>query len=204
MSGTRAKGIALAAVLQLIAVAGVAQTRGIDSLFPAEPVGHVNDFASVIDPGSSAAMEDLLARLRNATGAEVAVVTLPSSATIPPTMSVSPSFGGGASAPGPRWAIRAATPALPCCWFRSRPTLPTPARSTSPSARDSRASSPTPKPGEVQRPHAAGAAAGAVRARARDWGQVPRRHHRAGATGSPIPRLPARAPPVRWRGRARI
>lgn len=78
MTGTRAKGIALAAVLQLmIAAALPAQNPGIDSLFPAQPVGHVNDFASVIDPGSSATMEDLLARLRSATGAEVAVVTLP-------------------------------------------------------------------------------------------------------------------------------
>lgn len=78
MSGTRAKGIALVAVLQLIAVAVSAQNPGIDSLFPARPVGHVNDFASVVEPGTSAGMEDLLARLRNATGAEVAVVTLPS------------------------------------------------------------------------------------------------------------------------------
>lgn len=78
MTGTRAKGIALAAVLQLMIVAGLsAQNPGIDSLFPAQPVGHVNDFASVIDPGSAASMEDLLARLRTATGAEVAVVTLP-------------------------------------------------------------------------------------------------------------------------------
>ena len=77
VSGTRAKSIALVAVLQLIVASVRAQSPGIDSLFPAQPVGHVNDFASVIDAGSSAAMEDLLARLRNATGAEVAVVTLP-------------------------------------------------------------------------------------------------------------------------------
>jgi uncharacterized protein len=77
VSGTRAKGIALAAVLQLMmAVSAFPQSQGIDALFPAEPVGHVNDFASVIDPGSASAMEDLLARLRNATGAELAVVTL--------------------------------------------------------------------------------------------------------------------------------
>ncbi len=78
MSGTRAKGIALVAVLQLmIAATAFPQSQGIDALFPAAPVGHVNDFASVVDPGSSATMEDLLARLRSATGAEVAVVTLP-------------------------------------------------------------------------------------------------------------------------------
>jgi uncharacterized protein len=77
VSGTRAKGIALAAVLQLIATVLPAQDAGIDSLFPAKPVGYVNDFASVIDPASAASMEDLLARLRSATGAEIAVVTLP-------------------------------------------------------------------------------------------------------------------------------
>jgi uncharacterized protein len=76
VSGTRAKSIALVAVLQLIGASAWAQNPGIESLFPAAPLGHVNDFASVIDPGSSATMEDLLARLRSATGAEVAVVTL--------------------------------------------------------------------------------------------------------------------------------
>jgi uncharacterized protein len=79
VTGTRAKGIALLAVLQLTVAATLpAQIRGVDSLFPAQPVGHVNDFASVIDPASSATMEDLLARLRTASGAEIAVVTLPS------------------------------------------------------------------------------------------------------------------------------
>jgi len=77
VSGTRANSIALVAALQLIAAAVGAQSPGIDALFPAAPMGHVNDFASVVDPASSAAMEDLLARLRSATGAEVAIVTLP-------------------------------------------------------------------------------------------------------------------------------
>ena len=40
-------------------------------------MGHVNDFASVVDPVARAEMEDLLTRLRSATGAEIAVVTLP-------------------------------------------------------------------------------------------------------------------------------
>lgn len=77
MSGTRANSIALVAALQLSTAAAGAQSPGIDALFPAAPVGHVNDFASVVDPASSAAMEDLLVRLRSATGAEVSVVTLP-------------------------------------------------------------------------------------------------------------------------------
>jgi uncharacterized protein len=86
LSGTRAKAIATLAVLQLMGM-GVsgwlgaalsAQGRGVDTLFPAQPVGYVNDFASVIDPQSRGAMEELIERLRSATGAEIAVVTLPS------------------------------------------------------------------------------------------------------------------------------
>jgi uncharacterized protein len=38
----------------------------------------VNDFASVIDAESASQMSDLIERLRSATGAEIAVVTLPS------------------------------------------------------------------------------------------------------------------------------
>lgn len=79
MTGTRAKVTALMAVLQLIVVAALAgQSRGVDTLFPAQPVGHVNDFASVIDAESVRKIEDLIQRLRSATGAEIAVVTLPS------------------------------------------------------------------------------------------------------------------------------
>jgi uncharacterized protein len=82
---TRAKATALGVVLQLTLAAGLilaqplpAQTRGADSLVPAQPVGYVNDFASVIDAESAAQMSDLIERLRSATGAEIAVVTLPS------------------------------------------------------------------------------------------------------------------------------
>jgi len=78
LSGTRAKATALLAVLQLIVMPAWAQSRGVDSLIPAQPVGYVNDFASVLDAESAAKMEDLIQRLRAATGAEIAVVTLPS------------------------------------------------------------------------------------------------------------------------------
>jgi uncharacterized protein len=78
LSGTRAKATALLAVLQLIVMPAWAQNRGLDSLIPAQPVGYVNDFASVLDAESAAKMEDLVQRLRAATGAEIAVVTLPS------------------------------------------------------------------------------------------------------------------------------
>lgn len=55
-----------------------AQSRGVDTLFPPQPVGYVNDFAKVIDAESAGNMEELAERLRAATGAEIAVVTLPS------------------------------------------------------------------------------------------------------------------------------
>lgn len=79
MNGTRAKATALVAVLQLILVAALAgQTRGVDTLFPAEPVGYINDFAGILDPAVEAEADALLQRLKAATGAEIAVVALPS------------------------------------------------------------------------------------------------------------------------------
>lgn len=67
------------AVLQLIVAAPLAgQTRGVDALFPAQPVGYINDFAGILDPAVEAELDDLVRRLKTATGAEVAVVTLPS------------------------------------------------------------------------------------------------------------------------------
>jgi uncharacterized protein len=56
---------------------GLAQSPEVERLFPPQPVGHVNDFASLLDPASRDSLEDLLTRLQRATGAEVAVVTLP-------------------------------------------------------------------------------------------------------------------------------
>jgi uncharacterized protein len=64
--------------LQLTAAAAGAQRPGVDTLFPPQPAGYVNDLAGVIDAESAAKIEDLIRRLRAATGAEIAVVTLPS------------------------------------------------------------------------------------------------------------------------------
>jgi uncharacterized protein len=55
-----------------------AQSRGVDTLFPPQPVGYVTDVAGVLDAESSSQMKQLIERLRAATGAEIAVVTLPS------------------------------------------------------------------------------------------------------------------------------
>jgi uncharacterized protein len=78
LSGTRAKAIPLLAALQLaVAAALPGQTSGIDTLFPARPDGYVTDRAGVIDEASNTRMTSLIERLRSATGAEIAVVTLP-------------------------------------------------------------------------------------------------------------------------------
>jgi uncharacterized protein len=78
LSGARAKATALLAALQLTAGSLYGQSRGVDTLFPAQPVGWVNDFAPALDAQSAAEMADLIKRLRAATGAEIAGVTLPS------------------------------------------------------------------------------------------------------------------------------
>ena len=79
MSGTRAKATALGAVLQLILAAALpGQNRGVDTLFPAQPAGYINDVAGVLDPAVEAELDDLVRRLKTATGGEIAVVTLPS------------------------------------------------------------------------------------------------------------------------------
>jgi uncharacterized protein len=76
--GTRAKATPLLTALQLAAAAVLpAQTPGVDTLFPARPDGYVTDRAGVIDAASAARMTSLIERLRATTGAEIAVVTLP-------------------------------------------------------------------------------------------------------------------------------
>jgi uncharacterized protein len=54
-----------------------AQAGAVERLFPAEPSGYVTDVANLVDPAKRQELDDLLARLRSATGAEIAVVTLP-------------------------------------------------------------------------------------------------------------------------------
>jgi uncharacterized membrane protein YgcG len=72
-----AKAIGLLLLLQLGRAMPAGAQDGITGLFPARPAGLVTDVAGVIDPGSEAALTDLIGRLRSATGAEIAVVTLP-------------------------------------------------------------------------------------------------------------------------------
>lgn len=77
MSGTRAKAIALLTGLQLGGAALAAQDAGVRTLFPAQPTGFVTDVAGIVDQGAEARITSLAERLRAATGAEIAVVTLP-------------------------------------------------------------------------------------------------------------------------------
>jgi uncharacterized protein len=61
----------------MVAAQGLAQAGDIKSLFPAQPTGYVTDAASLLAPATRDSLDDLLTRLRAASGAEVAVVTLP-------------------------------------------------------------------------------------------------------------------------------
>ncbi|MBA3319752.1 MAG: TPM domain-containing protein [Gemmatimonadales bacterium] len=77
MSGTPAKVIALLTGLQLTAGTLLAQDSPARELFPSRPTGFVTDVAGVVDQVAEARITDLAERLKAATGAEMAVVTLP-------------------------------------------------------------------------------------------------------------------------------
>src|SRR5690242_21530528 len=72
-----AKATALLGLLQLLPALLAAQSPAITRLFPARPDGYLTDRASLVDPTTASRINDLAARLRQATGAELAVVTLP-------------------------------------------------------------------------------------------------------------------------------
>jgi uncharacterized protein len=55
----------------------LAQGEAVRRLFPARPDNYLTDVAAVVDDQAAAAINDLASRLRTATGAELAVVTLP-------------------------------------------------------------------------------------------------------------------------------
>ena len=74
----RLKGTGLVLLLQLATGAGALLGQSpVDSLFPARPAGYLTDVAGVVDASSAAAIDSVAGRLRSATGAEFAVVTLP-------------------------------------------------------------------------------------------------------------------------------
>jgi uncharacterized protein len=68
-------GLQLAAAL--VVAAGLAAQDAVDRLIPPAPTGYLTDAAGIVDATTAAEIERLVARLRSATGAELAVVTLP-------------------------------------------------------------------------------------------------------------------------------
>ncbi len=78
-----------------------AQNEAIRRLFPARPTDYLTDMAAVVDQASARAINDLAARLRQATGAELAVVTLPTIGDYTPNevaLTIGRTWGVGARA----------------------------------------------------------------------------------------------------------
>ena len=69
------KGIGALMALQLLATAPVAAQQA--PLFPPSPSGLVTDVADIIPADAEGRVTERLSRLRDSTGGEVAVVTLP-------------------------------------------------------------------------------------------------------------------------------
>ncbi|HKP30622.1 MAG TPA: TPM domain-containing protein [Gemmatimonadales bacterium] len=88
-------------LLQLtVAALAIAQDR-IRDLFPGQPTGYLNDIAGVVDAASARAIADKIQRLRDATGAEIAVVTLPTIGDYAPSdvaLEIGRAWGVGAKA----------------------------------------------------------------------------------------------------------
>lgn len=74
---TFAKTILLALALQGAGTPLPAQRSGLEQLFPARPAGHVTDVAGALDASAVSRLEALGERLKRATGAELAIVVLP-------------------------------------------------------------------------------------------------------------------------------
>jgi uncharacterized protein len=71
------KAIGLTGLLQLVLVLPLSAQQSVEQYVPTRPTGRVSDFANVIDAADEARMTSLVERLLAATGAEIAVVTLP-------------------------------------------------------------------------------------------------------------------------------
>lgn len=98
---TLVKTILLALALQGAAAPLVAQRGAIAELFPARPTGFVTDAAGALDPGAVGRLEALAERLKSATGAELAVVVLPTigdRAAVDVAVAIGRAWGVGATA----------------------------------------------------------------------------------------------------------
>lgn len=96
------KGIGALLALQLTLVMVLsAQSPGIVALFPKQPTGFVTDAAGILGAQAVAAMEARLSHLRDVTGAEMAVVTLPTIESYAPAevaLTIGRTWGIGAKA----------------------------------------------------------------------------------------------------------
>lgn len=96
-----AKTTRVLVALQLgVTASGWAQ-RGVEALFPPRPTGYVTDVAAVVDGESARAITATIERLRSATGAEIAVVTLPTigdRAAVDVAVAIGRAWGVGAAA----------------------------------------------------------------------------------------------------------
>jgi len=72
------------AVVTLAHPAPARSQTALDSLAIPEPVGHVNDFAGVMDEPARAKLESFLAQVQEKTGAELAVLTVKNTGPIDP------------------------------------------------------------------------------------------------------------------------
>lgn len=73
----RRKATCVLGVLQLVPALLAGQNPAVDRLFPPRPTDYLTDAAGIVDAGSAREIIGLASRLRSATGAELAVVTLP-------------------------------------------------------------------------------------------------------------------------------
>jgi uncharacterized protein len=98
---TSAKAILLLAALQGAALPLAAQGAGVSELFPPRPAGYVTDLTGTLDTGTVSRIASLAERLRNATGAELAVAVLPTigdRAAVDVAVAIGRAWGVGAKA----------------------------------------------------------------------------------------------------------
>ena len=98
---TLLKTILLALALQGAVAPLGAQRGAMAELFPARPTGFVTDVAGALDPAAEARIDALAQRLKNATGAELAVVVLPTigdRAAVDVAVAIGRAWGVGAAA----------------------------------------------------------------------------------------------------------
>jgi uncharacterized protein len=98
---TFAKAILLAAVLQGAASPLAAQKDAVSRLFPPQPTGFVTDATGVLDPAAVRRLDALAERLKQVTGAEIAVAVLPTIGEYPAAdvaVAIGRAWGVGANA----------------------------------------------------------------------------------------------------------